>query len=123
MLAAAMAELAARPIERVLAHLDAPDSHAFAALYEKAGLPAAMQPVFVALLAAIARMPAGMRSDIRSGRKLDMRGVPERNLVRLALRASASMRDPSRLRLQAWLGRLEAESARAGLRRDIPAPV
>ena len=52
-----------------------------------------------------------------------MRGVPERNLVRLALRASASMPDPSRLRLQAWLGRLEAESARAGLRRDIPAPV
>lgn len=109
MLGAALAELAAQPLARVLAHLDHPRGHAFAALYEKAGLPASMQLVFIAVLEAAERV-----MPLRSG-------VPDRHLLRVALRASDDLPDPSRARLQARLGRLEGESARAAARQAIPA--
>jgi uncharacterized protein (DUF2336 family) len=111
MLAAALAELATQPMERVQAHLAHPEGHAFAALYERAGLPENLQPVFIAVLRAAARL-----SPTASG-------VPDGALVRTALRASADLPGESRLRLEAWLGRLEAESARLAARRAVPAPL
>ena len=104
MLAAALAELGERPMERVLAYLHHSSGHAFAALYERAGLPAAMLPVFVALLEAMERFPRA------AGAQLD------RALLKAALRASAALPEAQRVSVEAYLGRLEAESLRLQMR-------
>jgi len=110
MLAAALAELGERPMERVLAYLDHPAGHAFAALYEKAGLPAAMLPVFIAVLEAMERFPRAASAH------------PEPSLLKMALRACAALPEAQRLSVEAYLGRLEAESLRLKMRQRVPFP-
>jgi len=108
MLAAALAELGERPLERVLAYLDHASGHAFAALYEKAGLPEAMLPVFIAVLGAMERFPQAAGAH------------PDRTLLKTALRACASLPEAQRLSLEAYLGRLEVESTRLQMRQLVP---
>lgn len=110
MLAATLAELGERPMERVLAYLDHPAGHAFAALYEKAGLPAAMLPVFAAVLEAMERFPRAASAH------------PERSLLKMALRACAALPEAQRLSVEAYLGRLEAESLRLKMRQRVLFP-
>ncbi len=108
MLAAALAELGERPMERVLAYLDHPAGHAFAALYEKAGLPEAMRPVFIAVLEEMRQFPRAPSAH------------PERAMLKAALRACASLPEAKRLSVEAYLGRLEAESLRQHMRQRAP---
>ncbi len=109
MLAAAIAELSVHPIERVLGPIDHPAGSAFAALYAKANLPEAMRPVFICLLEAIGASDNAPQ------------GAPDILLLRHALLATQEMPEESRQRMQAFLGRLEAESARATLRQTASA--
>jgi len=111
MLAAALAELGDRPMERVRAYLDHPSGHAFAALYEKAGLPEALLPVFVALLEAMELCPRAASAH------------PDRALLKTALRACAALPEEKRLSVEAYLRRLEAESLRLQMRQRAPSPV
>jgi hypothetical protein len=108
MLAAALADLGARPMERVLAYVDHPTGHAFAALYEKADLPQAMLPIFVAVLVALNRHlhPATAQ--------------PDPGLLKVALRACAALPEANRLKVEAYLRRLEAESTRLQMRQRAP---
>jgi uncharacterized protein (DUF2336 family) len=108
MLAGALAELGERPMERVLAYLDHPAGHAFAALYEKAGLPEPMLPVFIALLEAMRHFPRAASAQ------------PERALLKTALRACAALPEAQRVSVEAYLGRLEAESLRLKMRQRAP---
>jgi uncharacterized protein (DUF2336 family) len=108
MLAGALAELGERPMERVLAYLDHPAGHAFAALYEKAGLPEPMLPVFIALLEAMRQFPRAASAQ------------PERALLKTALRACAALPEAQRVSVEAYLGRLEAESLRLKMRQRAP---
>ena len=104
MLAAALAELGERPIERVQSYVDHPQGHAFAALYELAGLPQTMAPLFMAVLDALERFPRPASAQ------------PDGSLLKVARRACASLPEAQRLRLEAYLGRLEAESLRPNRR-------
>mgnify|MGYP006278698691 CR=1 FL=1 len=104
MLAAALAELGERPIERVQSYVDHPQGHAFAALYELAGLPQTMAPLFTAVLDALERFPRPASAQ------------PDGSLLKVARRACVSLPEAQRLRLEAYLGRLEAESLRPNRR-------
>lgn len=103
LLAAALADLSQRLVARVLPHVQDAESAAFAALYAKANLPAALQPVFRAVLVAQAQTSRVSKD------------APDLSLVRVARQAADHLPEEPRGRLLALLGRLETEAARAAL--------
>jgi uncharacterized protein (DUF2336 family) len=113
--AAALASLADVPLAKASALAELRNRFGFAALYKKAGLPAALEPVFAAALAAVARERGDPNSGLSTGRL--SRRVIERTMVFLSeedseARAAAT---PVLARLQAEAARAEARELVAGI--------
>ena len=99
---AAVAELSNTTSIRVSGHVRDPGGLAFAALYDKAGLPAALLPVFRAALGAVAR-----ESDAAAPS-----GALDRTLIVRVLDACIATGDRGLSRVSAMLRRFEAEAVR-----------
>jgi uncharacterized protein (DUF2336 family) len=109
LLESAVAGLTGVAPDRVAGLLRSPGSLAFRGLYRKAGLPAALEPAFIAALEALAES-AGPDEDTGRGRL-------SRRLIERVLTACAVLEDPALDRLMALLTRFQAEAAREEARR------
>ncbi len=99
---AALAELSGAAPIRVAGHIREASGLGFASLYEKAGLPAVLLPVFRAGLAAL-------RSG---GERAGATGMMRRSMVVAALDACKGSKDPGMGRVAALLRRFEGEASR-----------
>jgi uncharacterized protein (DUF2336 family) len=101
---AALAELAEVPLRRVSDMLHARSGFGLAALYRKAGLPAALAPAFEAAMAALHEAPGALAQDCEKRLQRDM--------VEKVLIHCAALARPELDRVLTLLGRFQAEAAR-----------
>jgi uncharacterized protein (DUF2336 family) len=100
---AALADLAGLPLARVAGMMRQARGGGFAALYERAGLPASLKPAFIAALCALAETAHGTPSN-----ELHL----SRRMVERVLAALADLPGESSGKLTALLRRFEVEAAR-----------